>query len=71
MTNRRKRERDWFIGTIDMDGYSIPIIGRGVTKQEAAKEAHRRVARIWTERLELEAGLGSDTLEWWPTSIDD
>jgi hypothetical protein len=71
MSNSSKLEQDWFIGTIEMDGCSIPIIGRGATKQEAEKEALQRVVQVWVECLELEQRLGSDPLKWWPTSISD
>jgi hypothetical protein len=71
MSNRNRLEQNWFIGTIELDGYSIPIIGRGVTKQEAEKEALRRMSRVWIECFELEKRFGSDPLKWWPTSISD
>jgi hypothetical protein len=71
MANSNKVKQNWFIGTIEMDGYSIPIIGRGVTKQEAEKEAFQRVAQVWVEYLELEERLGPDPLRWWPTSTSD
>jgi hypothetical protein len=71
MIKSNRLEQDWFIGTIEMNGYSIPIIGRGVTKQEAEKEALQRVAQVWVECFELEQRLGSDPLKWWPTSISD
>jgi hypothetical protein len=71
MSNSNRSERDWFIGTFEMDGCNIPIIGRGVTKQEAEKEALERVAQVWLEYFELEERLGPDPLKWWPTSTND
>jgi hypothetical protein len=71
MSNINRLEQNWFIGTIELDGYSIPIIGRGVTKQEAEKEALQRVSQVWVEYFELEQRLGPDPLKWWPTSISD
>jgi hypothetical protein len=71
MANSNRLEQDWLIGTIEIDGYSIPIIGRGATKQEAEKEALRKVAQAWVECLELKQTFGSDPLKWWPTSISD
>jgi hypothetical protein len=71
MSDHEKIERDWFIGTLEIDDYSIPIIGRGATKQEAEKEALRRMARVWVESLDLEERLGLNVLEWWSTSVSD
>jgi hypothetical protein len=71
MRNSNRLERDWFLGTIEMDGYSIPIIGRGITKQEAEKEALQRVSQVWVECFELEKRFGSDPSKWWATSISD
>jgi hypothetical protein len=70
MSKTGKLEQNWFIGTIDVDGYSIPIIGRGVTKGEAEKEALRRVADVWSNCLRF-GKLDPDVLEWWPTSTSD
>ena len=71
MSNSNRLEQDWFVGTIEVDGYSVPIIGRGVTKQEAEKEALQRVSQVWVDCFELEEGLGSDPLQWWATSMND
>ena len=54
-----------------MDGYSIPVIGRGVTKQEAEEEALQRILQVWVEYFELEKRFGPDPLKWWPTAISD
>ena len=71
MSNSNRLEQDWFVGKIEVDGYSIPIIGRGVTRQEAEKEALQRVSQVWIDCFELEERLGSDPLKWWATSVSD
>jgi hypothetical protein len=61
--NSNDSEQNWFIGTAKIEGYRIPIVGRGVTKQEAEKEALQRVAKVWAnysepgEELELDLSM--------------
>jgi hypothetical protein len=71
MCNSNRLEQDWFLGTIEIDGYNIPIIGRGITKQEAEKEALQRVSQVWAECFGLEKRFGPDPSIWWSMSISD
>jgi hypothetical protein len=55
-------EQNWFIGTAEVEGYRVPIVGRGATKQEAEKEALQRIAEVWAnlesgEKLELDLSV--------------
>ena len=45
-------EQNWFIGIAEIEGYRIPLVGRGVTKQEAEREALQRVAKVQANYLE-------------------
>jgi hypothetical protein len=71
MCNTNKPEQNWFIGTIEIDGYSIPVVGRGVTKKDAEQEAFQRVVDVWSNCLELDGKLDLDLLDWWPMSVSD
>jgi hypothetical protein len=71
VSNINKLEQNWYIGTIEIDGYSIPLVGRGVTKEEAEKEAFQRVNDVWSNCLELDGKPNPELLSWWPTSIND
>jgi hypothetical protein len=66
-----KAEQNWFVGTLEIDGYTIPIVGRGATKKEAEREAIRRMAQVWANCLELEVKLGPNPLSWWPSTTSD
>jgi hypothetical protein len=71
MCKTDKLEQNWFIGTIEIGGYSVPVVGRGVTKKDAEQEAFRRVVDVWSNCLELDGKLDLDLLDWWPTSVSD
>lgn len=45
-------EQDWFIGIAEVEGYRVPLVGRGVTKQEAEREALQRVAKVQANYLD-------------------
>jgi hypothetical protein len=45
-------EQNWFIGIAEVEGYRIPLVGRGVTRQEAEREALQRVAKVQANYLE-------------------
>lgn len=63
MFSINKSEQSWFIGTAEVEGYKVPIVGRGATRQEAEREALQRIAEVSAnylasgEKLELDLSL--------------
>ena len=45
-------EQNWFIGMAEVEGYRVPLVGRGATRQEAEREALQRVAKVQANYLE-------------------
>jgi hypothetical protein len=62
MGKRKESKRNWLVGTINMDGYKIPVVGHGNTIGEAQEEALQRVNFIWANHIEPEEELDQDKL---------
>jgi hypothetical protein len=54
MTEKNEATQDWLIGTIEVDGRTVPIVARGKTREEAEKQARRSIAAFQYEKLKLE-----------------
>jgi hypothetical protein len=60
MNSREEAERNWYIGTMEVGGYAVPIMARGKTREEAEKQARQDIMAFQVERLKLERETQSD-----------